>query len=524
MSFSGHSSAVLQLSPAARRERAAQRLQAGFRLLLARRAELAARRLLVSEELLWRLATVVARAEARAAALIQWRWRVVRNSRDFHGRLAVKRIQSAIVSHQAHRIAKELKARVEREQAELRAAVRVQAALRRCIARRHAARAARTRAVGLLRAQFCANREERAIGRVQRAWVASVARRREREARGQAEAADLLTLRLARARAAELRTRHFAALVARHMRLYVQSRIRVAGELRGWLSKRVQPGSWSAPTHPWRRRFFWVADGALLYDSVKWRTARSRGIPIRELSETHRIGPNDFRLRFGRAGSSRTLTLRSSDPAAAEDWRRKLAWLARISDAPLRSPLSPVQYPQQRSTTSSAPHGGVGSRSFHPPSGGVKALTPTQGAPRQTANILPEGRRPSPSPSHTAGERHAAAADASDHKRWHAGIAAVGAPRPDSAPVGAFAAPRAHPQNRSAGVGPKATARLPAARLPAARGGPPPPPPLPGPGTARRSSHPGSPAGGAGTRPLQAQPPPGPPRAAAAGSPNAGRW
>ena len=324
-------------------ESAARTLQRNFRLKLSRQAVAQARRLLVDEMLLWRLAAVLARTEARMVRLVQWRWRAVRRSREFQSRVAVKRIGRAVVSRQARRVAHELERLAQREQAELVAAIRLQAALRRHVARRQAERAARNRAVGQLRAQFSANREERAIGRVQRAWVASVARRREAEARGQAATAELLTLRLARARASELRTKHFAALVARHLRLFVQRRIRMSEALRGWLSKRVQPGSLAPPGRRWRRRFFWVAGGALLYDSVRWRSVHARAIPIRELSEAKRAGPCEFHLKFGAAG--RSLTLRSLNAGDAEFWRRSLLWLAKLIEAPPSTPLANAHPP-----------------------------------------------------------------------------------------------------------------------------------------------------------------------------------
>ena len=48
-----------------------------------------------------------------------------------------------------------------------------------------------------------------------------------------------------------------------------------------------------------------MAGGALLYDSVRWRTARARGLPIHELAAAVRIRPNEFLLRFGRGGERR---------------------------------------------------------------------------------------------------------------------------------------------------------------------------------------------------------------------------
>lgn len=169
-----------------------------FRALLSRRAAHAARRLLIDEALLRRLSRLVARAEVRAAQLIQWKWRALHKSRKFRERVALKRVNHAVVRRRASKIVVELERRAQQELAEAKAAIRLQAALRRCVARRHAARAARTKAVGLLKMQWGANREVRAVGRLQRMWLARVAERREREASAQAGKLDQLQLRLAR--------------------------------------------------------------------------------------------------------------------------------------------------------------------------------------------------------------------------------------------------------------------------------------------------------------------------------------
>ena len=60
------------IPPSILRERAAARLQRGFRLLLARRAVAQVRRLLVDEPVLWRLHAVVARTESNEDALRLW--------------------------------------------------------------------------------------------------------------------------------------------------------------------------------------------------------------------------------------------------------------------------------------------------------------------------------------------------------------------------------------------------------------------------------------------------------------------
>ena len=316
------------------RSRAASRIAVAFRRSQSRRAAASARRLLVDESLLLRLAAVWARTESRAATLVQWHWRHVRRSREFHSRMAMQRINHAMLRHRANTVAKELERQRQQEQAEFAAAVRLQAALRRCVARKHRARAEHTRAVGLLHAHFGANRQLRAAGRVQRAWVSQLAKKREREAEAQAASAEWLALRLARARSSELRTRHYAVIIARRFRQFVQQRLQAAASLRGWLVKRVQPHSSTAPGHRWRTRYFWVAGGALRYDSVKYRVARMHGWPIRELRAAVPLGPGTIRLLFGRGSVARhSMVLRSREPGLAEHWRCQLLWLAHLVDA-----------------------------------------------------------------------------------------------------------------------------------------------------------------------------------------------
>ena len=87
------------IPPSIVQERAAIRLQRAYRLLNKRRAVAAARRLAVGHPLLQRLDAVVARTEWRLATLIQRRWRQARRRRGFPGRLALKRIERAVVSH-----------------------------------------------------------------------------------------------------------------------------------------------------------------------------------------------------------------------------------------------------------------------------------------------------------------------------------------------------------------------------------------------------------------------------------------
>ena len=93
------------------RHLAASRLQAAFRQLLSRRAAAQARRLLVDQSLLWRLATLCARVEQRSAARIQWRWRALRQSREFHTRIALTRIGRGVHRHKAQRAARALRER-----------------------------------------------------------------------------------------------------------------------------------------------------------------------------------------------------------------------------------------------------------------------------------------------------------------------------------------------------------------------------------------------------------------------------
>ena len=255
-----------------------------------------------------------------------------------------------------------LEQQAKRQQIELRATIRLQAALG--VARRQSSpRKQRKRRRSGARQQWGTNREERAVGRVQRAWVASVARRREAEAEKQAETAKLLELRLARARASELRARHFAVLIAQHLKRYFSRRIEVAGALRGWLSKRVHTSS-LAPSK-WRRRYYWVSAGALRYDSVERRMAHLHGWPLRDLVEASALKRRgEFALVFRTADDGRhALRLRAATEADAAFWWRWMRWLAHLSTdggpqltpvpaasmaRPQRQPPQPPSQPQDQ--------------------------------------------------------------------------------------------------------------------------------------------------------------------------------
>jgi hypothetical protein len=140
------------------------KLQRNFRNLLARRAAAQAQRLLVDTPLLWRLSALCARAEARAASRIQRSWRARHNIQGFRTRIALKRIEHGTMHHRANRAAKELEKARQAEIAAVRAATKLQAGIRRKIARRRADEAARSQALGLLRQQWGANLEARALG------------------------------------------------------------------------------------------------------------------------------------------------------------------------------------------------------------------------------------------------------------------------------------------------------------------------------------------------------------------------
>ena len=318
------------LPPELARHRAAARLQVGFRNLLARRAAQQARRLLVDDELLRRLAAVISRTEWRSAETIQWRWRVAHRSEKFRERVAAGRVVRAMHRRRARIAQQMLEQQAKRQQIELRATIRLQAALRRRLAAKFAAQAAKTKAVGLLRQQWGTNREERAVGRVQRAWVASVARRREAEAEKQAETASCLSFgwraraRVGVARAA-LCGAHCTAPEALLLPPY-RGRRRAA-----WVAQQARAHK-LARTIQAATRYYWVSAGALRYDSVERRMAHLHGWPLRDLVEASALKrrgefalvpapPTTVGTRFGCA-------LRRRRGAF---WWRWMRWLAHLS-------------------------------------------------------------------------------------------------------------------------------------------------------------------------------------------------
>lgn len=159
-----------------KRSIAAERIQRQFRGLLANRASDYVHQLLLEDEtVLWRLAAVCNRAEMRAATLVQWRWRARQGSAVLRIRHASKRVGLALLEHHASCEAKEAQQRVcaeqEAEEQRIRAEgekslaiVRLQAVMRRWAAQQHALRAAHAETMGLLRQQWGANRQVRAVG------------------------------------------------------------------------------------------------------------------------------------------------------------------------------------------------------------------------------------------------------------------------------------------------------------------------------------------------------------------------
>ena len=173
-------------------------------------------------------------------------------------------------------------------------------------------------------------------GRVQRAWVGNMALRREREAEKNAAAAEILGTRLQRARAHDLRHKHHAALIARTVADFVRRRRSLVSSLHGWLSKRVSKQSRSLLGFKWRKRYFWVASGALRYDSVRAMADPAlRGAPLKYLREAVASTkvPGEFSLTFGSGGPADCISimLRSDVPSDAEFWRRSLLWLAHLT-------------------------------------------------------------------------------------------------------------------------------------------------------------------------------------------------
>ena len=108
----------------------------------------------------------------------------------------------------------------------------------------------------------------------------------------------------------------------------------------GWLANGTRCGEW-------RRRYFWVAGGAILYDvarTIAWPTHASGAHPTKHL---------EFELRFQRGIVRRTLSLRAAE-ASADFWRRSLLWLAKLADAPYNASLT------IRSSSPNAGRGGGG--------------------------------------------------------------------------------------------------------------------------------------------------------------------
>ena len=162
-------------------------VQRVFRMHLARRAAEKARLLRMDPELLLRLHDVWLRRERKAIMLIQERWRDASNSKEGMQRMALRRVQNAVLHKRERQAAGVLREAREKEAKELRAVLRLQAAFRRLLARKLLQRTARHHAMGLLREVWGANKEARAVGRVQRAWLANAARRQERAAAAKAE-------------------------------------------------------------------------------------------------------------------------------------------------------------------------------------------------------------------------------------------------------------------------------------------------------------------------------------------------
>jgi hypothetical protein len=157
--------------------------------------------------------------------------------------------------------------------------------------------------------------------------MTSVARRREQALARQAAEALVLHTRLARARSKELRARHYAALIARSLRGYVQRRLAVSESLCGWLLKRNRRADSVHFGSQWRRRYFWVASHALHYDSVRSRRDPClRPFPLSALVSAT-AHEEELVVQF----SPGALRLRAPDAPAAEHWRRSLLWLAHLS-------------------------------------------------------------------------------------------------------------------------------------------------------------------------------------------------
>ena len=174
------------------------------------------------------------RVATRAAIRIQFYWRRRRGlsvtkeaaAATREGR-ALQSVERAVLRQKEARMAAALREQAEREVAELKAAVALQAEARRRSAVQLAEKTVRQAAMGRLRETFGATREMRAAGKVQRCWLARCARRAEQEANEAAQAAEQLADRLARARGTELRQRHYARLIAGAMREHIGRRLAV---------------------------------------------------------------------------------------------------------------------------------------------------------------------------------------------------------------------------------------------------------------------------------------------------------
>ena len=144
-----------------------------------------------------------------------------------------------------------LREQAEREVAELKAAVALQAEARRRSAVQLAEKSVRQAAMGRLRETFGATREMRAAGKVQRCWLARCARRAEQEANEAAQAAEQLADRLARARGTELRQRHYARLIAGAMREHIGRRLAVVHGAPAARPPPARPRFPRSPRAPW---------------------------------------------------------------------------------------------------------------------------------------------------------------------------------------------------------------------------------------------------------------------------------
>ena len=217
------------------REHAAAQLQVAYRRHLSARLVTTVRHHLAPPAGdMKRLHALWHRVATRAAIRIQFYWRRRRGlsvtkeaaAATREGR-ALQSVERAVLRQKEARMAAALREQAEREVAELKAAVALQAEARRRSAVQLAEKTVRQAAMGRLRETFGATREMRAAGKVQRCWLARCARRAEQEANEAAQAAEQLADRLARARGTELRQRHYARLIAGAMREHIGRRLAV---------------------------------------------------------------------------------------------------------------------------------------------------------------------------------------------------------------------------------------------------------------------------------------------------------